>query len=158
AVNLFVYQKLRHLTALGSEAAQADQLLGVLVATDLLAVIFLTGLVLLLNRHLAGREIADRETETAREETEAALRARLADRTRRNQQVQEENAERRRGEEQLRRLQKLESLGKHVGGVGHEFNNYLTVIVGFSEQLLHTLPPGTMEHATAAEIHRAGER
>jgi two-component system, cell cycle sensor histidine kinase and response regulator CckA len=41
-------------------------------------------------------------------------------------------------EEQLRRAQKLESIGSLAGGVAHDFNNILTVIRGNAELLLNS--------------------
>ena len=52
-VNLFVYQKMRQLASTGPEPLQANELLRLLIVTDLFALVFLSGLVLLLNRQLA---------------------------------------------------------------------------------------------------------
>ncbi len=157
-VNFFVYQKMRQLTATGADPAQADELLRLLAVTNLFVILFLSALVLLLNRQLTLRDAADRTAKQAHHESEHQLHARIAELTNLNQALQAENNERRRTETQLKHFQKMESLGKLVGSVSHEFNNYLTVILGYSEQLMMQLPPSTMEHSTAAEINRAGER
>jgi PAS domain S-box-containing protein len=45
-------------------------------------------------------------------------------------------------QERLKQAEKLEALGRLAGGVAHEFNNLLSMVLGYSELLLPTLESG----------------
>ncbi len=66
--------------------------------------------------------------------------------------------ERRRAEEQVRQAQKMEAVGRLAGGVAHDFNNMMMIIMGFSDFLLSTLAPDDSRWADADEIRKAAER
>jgi PAS domain S-box-containing protein len=66
--------------------------------------------------------------------------------------------ERKRLEAQLVQSQKMETVGKLAGGVAHEFNSIMTVIIGQSEWLLNELPPGNPLCKNATEISKAAEQ
>jgi two-component system, cell cycle sensor histidine kinase and response regulator CckA len=66
--------------------------------------------------------------------------------------------ERRRAEEQVRQAQKMEAVGRLAGGVAHDFNNMMMIIMGFSDFLLTTLDRSDSRWADADEIRKAAER
>jgi two-component system, cell cycle sensor histidine kinase and response regulator CckA len=66
--------------------------------------------------------------------------------------------ERKRLQDQLIQSQKLEIVGRLAGGIAHEFNSPMTVIIGQSDLLLDELPPGNSWSTNAIEIRQAAER
>ncbi len=67
-------------------------------------------------------------------------------------------SERVRLEEQLRQMQKMDSIGQLAGGVAHDFNNILTVIQARASLLLQQDGPPLELRASLREIHEAALR
>ena len=66
--------------------------------------------------------------------------------------------EREKLEAQLQQARKLESVGRLAGGVAHDFNNMLSVILGYTELSMGKIDPADPLHADLAEILTAAER
>ncbi len=67
-------------------------------------------------------------------------------------------SEKRAADERRQQAQRLEAIGQLTGGVAHDFNNILTVILGNAEMLLDHLGNDAQAHAMADVTIRAAER
>jgi nitrogen-specific signal transduction histidine kinase len=67
-------------------------------------------------------------------------------------------AEREKLQTQLTQAQKMESVGRLAGGVAHDFNNMLGVILGYTELAMEKAPPLDPLHADLEEIQKAAQR
>ncbi|MEN6318690.1 MAG: PAS domain S-box protein [Syntrophaceae bacterium] len=63
-----------------------------------------------------------------------------------------DNTERKKLEDRLHRAEKMESLGTLAGGVAHDLNNVLGVLVGYSELLADELPVDSLQSKYAYNI------
>ncbi len=70
----------------------------------------------------------------------------------------EDITERKQTAEMLFHSQKMESIGLLAGGVAHDFNNMLAVILGNTEMAIEHAVPGQPPHAELQEIRKAAER
>jgi signal transduction histidine kinase len=77
---------------------------------------------------------------------------RMADKLRRA------NQERDNLQEQLIQSQKLESVGRLAGGVAHDFNNMLMVIIGHAEMLLEQISDQDPNRSSLENIHNAANK
>ncbi len=59
---------------------------------------------------------------------------------------------------QLLQAQKLESIGRLAGGVAHDYNNMLSIIIGYSELALMATPPDNPLNNYLKQILGAGKR
>jgi len=81
------------------------------------------------------------------------------------QGVTRDISERRQAEEareklqsQLIQAQKMESVGRLAGGVAHDYNNMLSVILGYTEMAIDQVDPAGSLHADLMEVYNAGKR
>jgi two-component system cell cycle sensor histidine kinase/response regulator CckA len=84
--------------------------------------------------------------------------SRLAPAVRRAMQEVEERTECRRLEAQFIEAQKMEVIGQLAGGVAHDFNNILAVIMGYSDLAMQKLGPDDVIRGHLETIRSASER
>ncbi len=61
-------------------------------------------------------------------------------------------------ENKIHQSRKMEAIGQLAGGVAHDFNNMLGVIIGYSELILEQMDPSQQFHANLVEIEKAARR
>ena len=74
------------------------------------------------------------------------------------QNLEKQTSEQIKLERQLQQAQKMESIGRLAGGVAHDFNNVLSVIIGYSELLLNQIPPDDPVYGKIKAIYDAGSK
>ncbi|MFO7685212.1 MAG: ATP-binding protein, partial [Desulfobacterales bacterium] len=72
--------------------------------------------------------------------------------------LKQAEAEKAKLQEKLAQAQKIESIGRLAGGVAHDFNNMLGVILGHTEMILDQVDPAQPIYAGLAEIQKAANR
>ena len=61
-------------------------------------------------------------------------------------------------EAQFQQAQKMESVGRLAGGVAHDYNNMLSVIIGYAELAIDKMAPSDPLHGDLQEIYAAAMR
>jgi signal transduction histidine kinase/CheY-like chemotaxis protein len=92
------------------------------------------------------RDLLEKKVQERTKELEKANRSMVADRK-----------EKRKLEEQFRQAQKMEAVGRLAGGVAHDFNNLMSIVIGYSEVGLMKIRPDDPLRKNLEEIKKAGE-
>lgn len=103
-------------------------------------------------------EIANQKLQMAKEDLDRQVRERTAQLGKTIEELQRSKVDADRNQDRLRQSQKMEALGQLAGGIAHNFNNLLAVIMGYSSLELTRLGPDTPTFRSAKAIRRAAER
>jgi signal transduction histidine kinase/ligand-binding sensor domain-containing protein/CheY-like chemotaxis protein len=111
-----------------------------------------------LSQEIAERRRIEASLRTSRDELEDRVEERTMELRAALAQKEKDMAERRRLEEQLNQVQKLESIGRLAGGVAHDINNVLTVVLSYSDLVDAGLGKSHPLQAQLRQIRKAAER
>ncbi|MCB9831720.1 MAG: response regulator [Planctomycetes bacterium] len=114
-----------------------------------------------LETEIVERQAVEEELRQARHELEEQVESRTADLRRALDDLQADVVRRRALEERLRAAERFEAIGRLAGGLGHDFNNVLTVVAGEAD--LMRLEADELDGASIVEradvittaVHRA---
>ncbi|MBF0210303.1 MAG: response regulator [Desulfamplus sp.] len=113
----------------------------------LLAFLFQSALIFYLYQNIKKLKSAEERIKRSNDELRQLIKER---------EIAEEEREKLQG--QLIQSQKMESVGRLAGGVAHDFNNMLGVILGHSELALHEVNTNNRLHQSLEEIRKAAKR
>lgn len=103
-------------------------------------------------------EVANQKLQMAKEDLDRQVRERTAQLGQTIEELQQSKADADRNQDRIRQSQKMEALGQLAGGIAHNFNNLLAVIMGYSSLELTRLGPDSPTFRSAKAIRRAAER
>ena len=95
------------------------------------------------------RRRADSALEKDTQRLEALVAVRTEALVQANRKLESETAERLNAERALHQAQKMEAVGQLTGGVAHDFNNLMQIVIGNLSVVVHVLPD---EQAVAREL------
>jgi two-component system cell cycle sensor histidine kinase/response regulator CckA len=104
------------------------------------------------------RKRMEEELRRAQTDLEARVRERTEELVRANSLLTHEMDQRKKAERQLLQTQKLEAIGRLAGGVAHDFNNLMAVVLGSGGLLARRLPESDPLMPLVESILQAGER
>jgi len=108
---------------------------------------------------LVFRDITERER--AEEDLQAAYDQSVIYAQELKEQIEERKLteeEKKKVEAQLIQAQKMEAVGRLAGGAAHDFNNLMTVVIGYSDLMLMRLSKEDPLYKKVEEIKKAGEK
>ncbi len=104
------------------------------------------------------RKKAEEALQKAHDELEAKVKTRTLELQLSNNKLAKEIVERKKVEEELRQVYKMEAIGTLAGGIAHDFNNILAAILGYAEMASDDLPIYSPVKYQLEQIINAGNR